>query len=117
MGKSFSFNYSFPMNGIFSNSRGLGDLAKHLFFADSIREHNLYFLAISETGRREFTQSFLDHLSGGANFVWHSRPPRGQSGGILVGIKVDTMEVLACSNGDFHVKFHIRNKCTSQTYL
>jgi hypothetical protein len=39
------------MNGKFSNSRGLGDLAKNLFFADSIREHNLDFLAISETGR------------------------------------------------------------------
>jgi hypothetical protein len=39
------------MNGMFSNSRGIGDLAKHLFFADSIRDHNLYFLAISETGR------------------------------------------------------------------
>jgi hypothetical protein len=52
------------MNGMFSNSRGLGDLAKHLFFADSIREHNLDFLAISETGRRDFTQSSLNRLSG-----------------------------------------------------
>jgi hypothetical protein len=42
--------------------------------------------------------------------VWHSRPPRGCSGGILVGIKTDTMDVLACSDGDFHVKLHIRNK-------
>jgi hypothetical protein len=104
------------MNGIFSNSRGLGDLAKHLFFADSIREHNLDFLAISKTGRRDFTQSFLDRLSGGANFVWHSRPPRGRSGGILVGIKTDTMDVLACSNGDFHVKLHMRNKLDNFTW-
>jgi hypothetical protein len=104
------------MNGIFSNSRGLGDLAKHLFFADSIREHNLDFLAISKTGRRDFTQSFLDRLSGGVNFVWHSRLPRGRSGGILVGIKTDTMDVLACSDGDFHVKLHIRNKLDNFTW-
>jgi hypothetical protein len=37
------------MNGMFSNSRGLGDLAKHLFFVDCIREHHLDFLAISKT--------------------------------------------------------------------
>jgi hypothetical protein len=102
------------MNGMFSNSRGLGDLAKYLFFADSIREHNLDFLAISETGRRDFTQSFLDR--GSANFVWHSRPPRGQSGGILVGIKTDTTDVMACSDGDFHVKLHIRNKLDNFTW-
>jgi hypothetical protein len=47
------------MNGMLSNSRGLGDLTKHLFFVDCIRDHNLDFLAILETGRWEFTQIFL----------------------------------------------------------
>ena len=39
------------MNGIFENSRGLGDLAKHLNIAHQVRDYNLDFLAISETGR------------------------------------------------------------------
>jgi hypothetical protein len=39
------------MNGMLSNSRGLGHLVKHLFFADCIRDHNLDSLAISEMGR------------------------------------------------------------------
>jgi hypothetical protein len=104
------------MNGMLSNSRGLGDLAKHLFVADCIRDHNLDFLTISETGRCEFTQSFLSRLSGGIDFVWHSRHPRGRSGGILVGVKTDTMDVLACSEGDFHVKLHIRNKIDNFTW-
>ena len=43
------------MNGMFSNSRGLGDLAKHLHFADCVRDHNLDFLAISKTGKRDFS--------------------------------------------------------------
>ena len=63
------------MNGMFANSRGLGDLAKHLHFAGCIRDHNLDFLAISETGRREFSQGLLNRLSGGMDFVWYSRPP------------------------------------------
>jgi hypothetical protein len=93
-----------------SNSRGLDDLAKHMFFADCVRDHNLDFLAISEMGRRDFTKSFLNRLSGGVDFAWHSRPPPGHSGGILVGVRTSTMDVLACSEGDFHVKLHIRNK-------
>jgi hypothetical protein len=65
------------MNGMFSNSRGLGDLAKHLFFADCIRDNNLEFLAISKTSRQNFRQSLLHRLSDGADFVWPSRPLRG----------------------------------------
>ena len=82
------------MNGMFANSRGLGDLAKHLHFAGCIQDHNLDFLAISETGRREFSQSLLNRLWGGIEFDWYSRPPHGRFGGILLGIRTDTMEVL-----------------------
>ena len=98
------------MNGIFENSRGLGDLAQHLNIAHQVRDHNLDFLAISETGRRDFPSTLLDRLSGGVDFAWHSCPPRGRSGGMLLGIKTDTMELLDRSDGEFHIKFHIRNK-------
>ena len=98
------------MNGIFSNSRRLRDLAKHVRIADSIRDHNLDFVGISETGKRDFSSSLLNRLSGGLDFTWVSRPPRGRSGGILLGVRKDTMEVLASSEGDFHIKFHIRNR-------
>ena len=97
------------MNGIFMNSRGLGDLAKHLNIAQYVRDHKLDFLAISETGRRDFPTSVLDRLSGGMDFVWYSIPPRGRSGGILLGVLSDTMEVLACTNGEFHIKVLIHN--------
>jgi hypothetical protein len=98
------------MNGMFFNSRGLKDLAKHLHIADCIAEHCLDFVGISETGKRDFTTSLLNRISGGVDFSWFSRPPRGRSGGILLGVRTSTMEVLACSEGDFHVKLHIRNK-------
>ena len=98
------------MNGIFANSRGLGDLAKHLHFAHLVRDHNLDFLAISESGRRDFSQNLLNRLSGGLDFAWFSRPPRGRSGGILLGVKTESMEVLAVSDGEFHIKLHVRNK-------
>ena len=83
------------MNGIFMNSRGLGDLAKHLNIAQYVRDHNLDFLAICKTGRRDFPLSVLDRISGGMDFTWHSIPPRSRSGGILLGVLSDSMEVLA----------------------
>ena len=101
----------FLMNDIFENSRGLGDLAKHLNIAHHVRDYKLDFLAISETGIRDFPNTLLDRLSGGVEFDWHSCPPRGRSGGMLLGVKTETMELMGRSDGEYHIKFQIRNKC------
>ena len=63
------------MNGMFTNSRGLGDLAKHMNIAQYVWDHKLDFVAISETGRRDFQVSVLDRLLGGLDFTWHFIPP------------------------------------------
>jgi hypothetical protein len=104
------------MNGMFSNSRGLGDFAKHLHITDCCRDHNLDFVAISETGRRDYSPSLLNRLSGGIDFEWVSRPPRGRSGGILIGVRVDTMDILASLDGEFYIKIHIHNKAYDFTW-
>ena len=53
------------MNGMFKNSRGLRDLAKHLHIAECIREHVLDFIAIWETGKQNYSSSLLSRLSAG----------------------------------------------------
>jgi hypothetical protein len=98
------------MNGMFRNSRGLRDLAKHSHISDCCKDYNLGFIAISETGRRNYSQSPLNRLSGGLDFEWFSRPPRGRSGGLLIGVRTDTMEVLANSDGEYHIKLTVRNR-------
>jgi hypothetical protein len=70
----------------------------------------LDFVAISETGKRDYSQSLLNQLSGGIDFKWFARPPRGRSGGLLVGIQTYTMDVLASFDGEFHIKLSIRNR-------
>ena len=42
------------MRGMFWNSRGLGDLAKHKHIADCVKDHSLDFVAITESGKRDF---------------------------------------------------------------
>jgi hypothetical protein len=65
----------------------------------------LDFLAISETGRWDFSQSLLNRIFGGIDFTWISSPPRGRSGDILLGVRSDTMEVLAHSMGKFTLNY------------
>src|SRR5215216_832938 len=98
------------MKGIFWNSRGLADLAKKRFLAETTIEDKLDFIALLETGRDNFTSQFLGILSRGIDFDWHCLPPRGRSGGILLGVKCETLEVLSVVHGDLAVKFRVRSK-------
>jgi hypothetical protein len=98
------------MKGIFWNSRGLADLAKRRFLSDTSIEQKLDFMALLETGRDNFTPQFLNTISGGVDFDWYCLPPRGRSGGILLGVKCETLEVLNVVHGEFAVKFRVRSK-------
>lgn len=98
------------MKGIFWNSRGLLDLAKYRYVAENIKEHNLDFVALLETRKNDVSKTNLDRLAGGADFVWHCLPPRGRSGGILLGINAAVMDLSLIVEGEFYVKFHLRNK-------
>jgi hypothetical protein len=39
--------------------------------------------------------------------------PKGRSGGMLVGVDLQAMDIGAIDRGDYYVKFHIRNKSDS----
>jgi hypothetical protein len=58
------------MNGMFRNSRDLRELAKHSHIDDCCKDYNLDFISISETGKRDYSQNFLNRLSGGIDFEW-----------------------------------------------
>ena len=98
------------MKGIFWNSGGLADLAKKRFLREASIQYNLDFMALQETGRDNFTTQFLNSLSGGVDFDWHYLPPMGRSGGILLGVKCETLEVMSVVYGEFAVKFRVRSK-------
>ena len=98
------------MKGIFWNSRGLRDLAKFKFLLDLTKEQNLDFIALLETCRKNFTDAELNNICGGKQFLWSWIEPKGQSGGILLGINPSIFDIGYISQGDYHIKFRMRNK-------
>src|SRR5207253_1247063 len=98
------------LRGMTWNSEGFRDPAKHLFVQESIRDHRLDFIALLETGRSSFAVPFLKHIACGRVFAWYCLPPHGRSGGILVGINMETLLVKKVDVGDFCVKLFLRSK-------
>ena len=95
------------MKGVFWNSIGFADLAKHKFLAELVKEQ-INFIALSETGRDDFPDHILKNLCGGYEFLWHSMAPHGRSGGILLGVDLNIFDIGAIVEG--FVKFTLRCK-------
>ena len=93
------------MKGVFWNSRGLPDLAKHRYLADLVKEEQINFIALSETGRDSFPDNTLKTLCAGRDFLWHCLATHGRSGGILLGVDLLVFDIGAIAEGDFYVKF------------
>jgi hypothetical protein len=88
------------MKGIFWNSNEFKDPKKHKFISDLTKGNNLNFIAISETGRSKFMHRFLKNICAGRDYLWHSKAPRGRSGGILLGVDLqiyDSGGIWSCS--------------------
>ena len=85
-------------------------MAKHRFLSDLVKEEQINFIALSETGRDDFPDHVLKNLCAGRDFLWHSMAPHGRSGGILLGVDLQVFDIGAIAEGDFYVKFTLRCK-------
>jgi hypothetical protein len=70
--------------------------------SDLSKEQNLSFIAISETVRKSFSDSFLRNLSEGRNFIWHTKEPIGRSGRILLCVDLDVFDIGAIDEGELY---------------
>jgi hypothetical protein len=92
-------------------------LAKHRFLAELVREEQINFIALSETGRESFPDHVLKNLCAGRDFLWHAMAPHGRSGGILLGVDLSVFDIGAIHEGDFYVKFTLRYKSTDFKFV
>jgi exonuclease III len=92
------------------NVRGLGKPARRNQVRNYILQEGADLVGLQETMKQDFTDKVLEELSGGLYFKWVWLAARGRSGGILMGVKVDTLELESHSVGDYTVLMTIRNK-------
>jgi hypothetical protein len=89
------------MKGIFWNCNGFADHKKYRFLSDLIKEKNLDFIALLETGTTNFPQSTLNNNCAGRDFLWHCMAPRVQSSGMMLGINPLIFYIGQIEEGDF----------------
>jgi exonuclease III len=71
------------------------------------------FVGLQETMRVEFSDKELKQVEERYEFVWNWLPPEGHSGGILLGVKQEVVEVGAFDEGTFFISALLRHrKCS-----
>uniref|UniRef100_A0A453D9N2 Endonuclease/exonuclease/phosphatase domain-containing protein n=1 Tax=Aegilops tauschii subsp. strangulata TaxID=200361 RepID=A0A453D9N2_AEGTS len=86
------------MRGLIWNCRGVGKRGMATCLSDLTSDHSLDFLGLQETMKRDFTPKCLGRIDPFDLFRWNwvpSVPSEGKSGGILCGVRQDTLELVA----------------------
>uniref|UniRef100_A0A453GN59 Endonuclease/exonuclease/phosphatase domain-containing protein n=1 Tax=Aegilops tauschii subsp. strangulata TaxID=200361 RepID=A0A453GN59_AEGTS len=83
------------MRGLIWNYRGVGKKGMATCLSDLISDYSLDFLGLQETMKKDFFPKCLRRIDPFNLFKWNWVPSEGKSGGILCGVRQDTLEVVA----------------------
>ena len=81
------------MQSLFLNIRGLGVPGHRTLLKVYLRKFKIDILCLQETIKQDFTDQELRSLKVGEQFFWHWLPARGHSGGMLLGVRNNLLEV------------------------
>jgi hypothetical protein len=73
-----------------------------------VKEEQIDFIALMETGRDQFPDVTLKKLCGGKEYIWYCMAPHGRSRGILLGVDFTVYDIGAINEGDFYVSSHFK---------
>uniref|UniRef100_A0A452YKI6 Endonuclease/exonuclease/phosphatase domain-containing protein n=1 Tax=Aegilops tauschii subsp. strangulata TaxID=200361 RepID=A0A452YKI6_AEGTS len=82
------------MRGLIWNCRGVGKKGMATCLSDLISDHSLDFLGLQETMKKDFSSKCLRRIDPFNLFKWIWVPSEGKSGGIMCGLRQDTLEVV-----------------------
>ena len=75
------------------NIRGMGKKSRVGLLKGFMSKEQVDIVGVQETIKQSFTEGELTTLAAGKAFLWKWIPAKGHSGGILVGVKTDLIEV------------------------
>lgn len=88
------------MKVLFWNIRGIRAKGRSKQLMDMVAEQHIDLVCLQETMKEGFTDKELIALCENC-FTWHYSAARGRSGGMLIGLKEDQLEVLSVEIGEF----------------
>jgi hypothetical protein len=98
------------MIGCFWNSRSVGKRGMATCIKDMMSDYSLDFIGLQETMKSDYDQSFFRKIDPDNNFFWKWVPSVGKSGGILCGVKPDSLDLNAVKIGRFMLQFVLWDK-------
>jgi exonuclease III len=101
------------MKFMFWNIRGFGKLARRKQIREIVLEEKLDGFGLQETFKRDFSDKDLVEITGNLQFKWVWKEAVGHSGGILMGIKEDYLEVEDTEVGDYYVSMVLKHRLTN----
>jgi hypothetical protein len=98
------------MRGGIWNGRGVGASDKWKHIREFVADSSLDFIGIQETQLEEVRDSWLDQMGSRQEFGWYVLPSEGRSRGILVGIRLEKIEIVEWEHGKHFVRCLLSNK-------
>ena len=78
--------------------------------SDMISDHSLDFIGLQETMKEHFTPKCIRRIDPFGLFHWEWIPSVGKSGGILGGVRQDTMEIISCTKRKYVLQLNLHDK-------
>ena len=88
------------------NIRGFGLTGRRRQFIEYLQQEEIDIVGLQETIRQDFSMHELQGLSR-HQFAWQWLPATGQSGGILLGVREDTLSVEDMDRGEFFLSMSV----------
>jgi len=101
------------MKALFWNIRGMGKPSRVRLLKDLISQEQFELVGVQETIKQHFFLQELEALTPGINFKWNWVPAKGHSGGILLGVRGDILEVENWVTGNFFVEAQVRHRSSN----
>lgn len=95
------------------NIRGMGNPARVRQLKEIVKEQRCEIVGVQETIKQAFSDIELRALTPGQDFRWKWLPAQGHSGGILVGVKDDVLQVEDWVTGSHFVGVQVRNRLSN----
>lgn len=94
---------------LFWNIRGMGNPARVKQMKEIVAEHKCDIIGVQETIKQGFSVQELSAMVASQNFVWNWISAQGHSGGILLGVKEDLLQVEDWMKGSAVVRNRVSN--------